>query len=172
MAEPVDLAAMKEHLRVTDNSEDATITAYIAAAREHCEQLTDRILVQRQITEARYTRWGVIRLYRRPIVSVDSVAYTDTAGNPATYTGARLVDGVLYPAMDGTWPELRKGELFTVTYTAGYAAGAVPQAFVQAIKLLVGHWFANRETVMPGGASAEVPFAVRSLLQGQQVPVA
>jgi hypothetical protein len=29
--------------------------------------------------------------------------------------------------------------------------------------LLIGHWYANRETVVIGAASAEVPFAVEAL---------
>lgn len=34
----------------------------------------------------------------------------------------------------------------------------------QAVLLLVGHWYANREAVVIGGAPAEVPLAVNRLL--------
>ncbi len=34
----------------------------------------------------------------------------------------------------------------------------------QAVLLLVGHWYANREAVVIGGAPAEVPLAVDRLL--------
>ncbi|KPY88956.1 head-tail connector protein [Pseudomonas syringae pv. tagetis] len=35
---------------------------------------------------------------------------------------------------------------------------------VQAVLLMVGHWYANREAVVIGGAPAEVPLAVDRLL--------
>ena len=56
--------------------------------------------------------------------------------------------------------------MVTVTYTAGYAAGEEPQSLIQAMLLLVGHFYANREAVTLGGTSSapqEVPLAVESL---------
>lgn len=38
-----------------------------------------------------------------------------------------------------------------------------------AMLLLIGHWYANRETVSVGQTSVEVPFAVESLLQPYRI---
>jgi uncharacterized phiE125 gp8 family phage protein len=46
---------------------------------------------------------------------------------------------------------------------------AVPPAIKQAILLLVGHWFANRETVVIGTIVAQMPSAVEALLSTYRV---
>jgi uncharacterized phiE125 gp8 family phage protein len=48
--------------------------------------------------------------------------------------------------------------------TAGYAnAAAVPEAIKTAIKMMVAHWYANRETVAAQQMTT-VPFAAEHLL--------
>ena len=58
-----------------------------------------------------------------------------------------------------------------VTYVAGYgaAASAVPQRAKQAILLLVGHWYRQREAV--GRAEGEVALAYRRLIRSLCVGV-
>jgi uncharacterized phiE125 gp8 family phage protein len=57
-----------------------------------------------------------------------------------------------------------------VAYKAGYgdAAADVPQALRQAILLLVGHWFAQREAVASTQLH-DVPFAVQALCNPYRV---
>jgi len=40
----------------------------------------------------------------------------------------------------------------------------VPEPLLQAMKLLVGHWFENREGVLIGVTARELPLAVQSLI--------
>lgn len=47
--------------------------------------------------------------------------------------------------------------------------GRVPEAIRQAMKLLIGHWHENRETVITGTIASELPFTVESLLWGERV---
>src|SRR3546814_11207118 len=58
--------------------------------------------------------------------------------------------------------DLRNGYA-TVTYTAGYAPEEVPVALVQAMLLLIGHSFSNREAVSVGNTGREIPLGVESL---------
>jgi hypothetical protein len=52
-----------------------------------------------------------------------------------------------------------------ITYLAGYGGAAnVPAPAKHAIKMLVGHWYANRESVLIGSISKELEFAVTALL--------
>lgn len=54
--------------------------------------------------------------------------------------------------------------------TAGYAdAAAVPQGIKQAMLLLVGSWYENREATISGATIAEVPFAVDALIAPYRV---
>ena len=153
MAEPVSLDLAKSHLRILDDtSEDALITGYIVAAREWVENYTGHALVQREFVEAHAPERGVISLYRKPIVEVSVADFADT----------RIVAGRLFPASGSSWPALSYPDRFTVTYTAGYAEGEVPQALIQAVLLLVGHFWSNREAATDRPVT-EVPMAVESL---------
>src|SRR3546814_6091932 len=51
----------------------------------------------------------------------------------------------------------------TVTYTAGYDPEEVPVALVQAMLLLIGHSFSNREAVSVGNTGSEIPLGVEKI---------
>lgn len=66
-----------------------------------------------------------------------------------------------------SWPSttLRTMNPVQVTYVAGYGlAASVPPHLVQLIKLLVSHWYENREPVVVGSITASIPLAVDSLI--------
>ncbi|GMA52064.1 hypothetical protein GCM10025857_34210 [Alicyclobacillus contaminans] len=117
-----------------------------------------------------------IRLPRPPIQSVESVTYTDDTGttttlDPETY----IVDtdsepGRIVPASGQCWPCVRLQPIngVRIRYVAGYGdTNAVPNRVKQAIQLLVGHWYLNREAV--GNVGGEVEFAVKALLSQERV---
>jgi uncharacterized phiE125 gp8 family phage protein len=65
------------------------------------------------------------------------------------------------------WPLTQPGKskAVSVDFVAGYGPtpATVPALLKQAICLLVGHWFENREAV--GNVGGEVAFAVDSILK-------
>lgn len=71
-----------------------------------------------------------------------------------------------------SWAPLSMPTRYRVTYTAGYTEqGAdewdAPEDVKQAVILLVGHWFENREAAGVGAYSTrELPLAVSSLIDG------
>lgn len=172
--EPLSLAAAKEHLRVTDNAQDATICACIRAAREYCEDKSDLILVRRRVESTFDAFVEPLKLYKKPFVGDAEVTYTDADGAEQTVASVVVQDWRnpvrVWPAHGETWPITHSRGGIRVTYTAGYAEGEVPETFVQAIKLLVGHWFANREGVVVGEASKELELTVRSLIAAKAIP--
>ncbi len=133
LGEPVSLAEAKMQCRVLDDSEDALIASYIRAAREYVENYTGRILLRRTITEQRDRFGNYLELNWRPIVSVNSVGYPDSAGNAASYSDYLLSTNRnrVYPS--GSFPSLGLNGEVTVQYTAGYAEGEAPQSLLQAI---------------------------------------
>jgi uncharacterized phiE125 gp8 family phage protein len=52
----------------------------------------------------------------------------------------------------------------TVTYTAGYDEGEEPADIRQAVRMLVAHWFINREAAVLGTIAMEVPHGVDAIL--------
>jgi hypothetical protein len=55
-----------------------------------------------------------------------------------------------------------------VRYRAGYA-GDIPSGIRVAILLMIGHWYANREAVVVGTITSELPMAVDRLLWGHRL---
>jgi uncharacterized phiE125 gp8 family phage protein len=178
MTEPVSTDLAKAHLGIEAGftADDTLIDAYIAAARQFVEDRTGRVLVSASFTEVRAAFGDYITLYRQPVTALTSIAYTDASGADVPYEGAieRLtaIPPRLYPPAGSTFPELGANGLVTIEYEAGYGAGEVPAPLIQAILLLVGHWYQNRSTVEIGtGSAMEVPFAVTMLLEAWKVPV-
>lgn len=173
--EPVTLIEAKAHLRVVDTAEDTLIGTLISAARQHVENETGRALITQTYT-LRLDSWPtVVYLPRPPAISITSVAYTDAAGAthtlstgayalvPSSDPGQLIFNSDLLPA-----DALANVAPIAIAYTAGYgAAAAVPQALKQAMLLLLGHWYVNREAVVATGARTsmgETPLAVMALL--------
>ncbi len=173
--EPVSLAEMKLHLRVDHTEEDAMIASLITTAREQVELEARRTLCTATL-EQRLERWpwaGEFVLYRGPVQSITSITYTDKDGTGGTMASGDYVfyketdPPMLVLAPNAVWPavDLMPGYSIAIRYVAGYgAATAVPQRYKQAIKLLVGHWYENREPVVIGTIATQIPMAVRALL--------
>jgi uncharacterized phiE125 gp8 family phage protein len=175
MPEPVSLDEAKAHLGVESGDWDTLIERLITAAREWVENYTGLVLVRRQMTQQFDTFGAYLALWRRPVVSIDGLSYFDVNGAEQTYSGAveRLnrFPVRIYPAAGTGWPSLSSdGGDVVVTYTVGCAAGEEPRTLLQAILLLVAHWFAHREAGAADDAS-EVPFAVTALCDQHRMPV-
>jgi len=166
----VSLADAKQHLRIDEDDEDALIAGLIMAAEDHIERSTGLVLTRRVIGEVIQGFGSKIRAW--PVVSVDTVSYVDGAGVDQTI-GAdsyKLV-GAARPArlsnVSSPWPPLgRLNGSVTLTMTAGFGNAAdVPGGVAQAIKMLVGHFYRNREAVVTAGTPLQVPMAVDMLLE-------
>jgi hypothetical protein len=114
----------------------------------------------------------VIRLPKPPLLSVDAIHYVDVTGvsqllDPSQYVvDPSELRGEIRRAYGVSWPSTRRqAQAVTVLFTCGYGGpSAVPERTKQAMKLLVGHWYANREAFVEARFALEVPFAVDSLL--------
>lgn len=172
--EPVSLTEAKAQCRIDGTAENDLLTALIAAARTHLEEITWRALITQtwRLTLRGFPTCNApIYLPRPPLIAVSSITYVDTAGTTQTLaSGDYTVDaaaepGTIEPAWGLSWPLTRdQPAAVTITYTAGFGnAAAVPSDLVHALKLLIGHWSENREAVAEGGLT-EVPLAVQALV--------
>lgn len=133
-AEVITTAQAKDYLRVKSSSEDAKICAMIPRARLWVEDHVDLALVRRQFTERRRTEAGAIRLFKGPLVSVDSVTY----GDALTYTPRSFPpDTRLVAATDSAWPVLDADDAFEITYTAGFAVEEIDDRLIGAMYALI-----------------------------------
>lgn len=116
---------------------------------------------------------GWVELLANPVQSITSVTTYDDAGSSAVWSSSnyRLSDAGDRARMalkDGaSWPTnaTRRTDAIEIVYVVGYGgASAVPDDIILAIKMLVAHWYENREAVTVG-SGAEVPMTVKPLLQ-------
>lgn len=171
-AEPVTLVEAKSHLREDGDGQDTLIESLITAARELVEGSTGRVLMPCVIRQYfdEFDECGYLRLSPVPVRSIASIAYLDTNGDEQELDQADCgVDVVSEPARleipNAGWPATYDViNAVWVNVNAGYAdAASVPRALKQAILLLVGHWYENREAINIGNIVADLPLAVDSL---------
>ena len=161
-------------LRLTaDTTEDTMLAQYITRARQYCENYTGRALGTQTLEhyEPEFPRTRCIKLPRTPLQSVTTVSYKDYTGSSVTMSvttdylvdvesakivlphGKSLPSFIPYPF-----------DAVTIRYVAGFTS--VPEVIKQAMLLLIGHWYENRENSneMVGGKTEEIGFGVRALL--------
>lgn len=183
--EPVSVSDAKDHLRVIDyTGDDAYIGTLVTAARQWCEDFCDRTFADKTYTVAFDDFFGTrIELPRPPVrLNAESsgatvtISYVDTGGATQTLTWSQSgtqdfrldrdhVPALIYPTYLDVWPSVRiDDKSVQITYLAGYGGAAnVPTPAKHAIKMLVGHWYLNREAV--GNAGQNVPMGVAALLE-------
>lgn len=150
--EPVTVAEVKLHSRISIDTDDSLISIYISAARQQAEQLTGRSLAPRTLVRYFDEFPDSIELPKGPITSVDWVRYVNTAGVLTTLgAGAYTLDqtqltGWVIPAYGTTWPAtLTTANAVSVQYQVGYTAANIPSAIKAWILLKVGTMYDNRE---------------------------
>jgi hypothetical protein len=109
---------------------------------------------------------GSVRLPMPPLIALTSIVYLDQGGvsrtlDPASVVVSAGTPGRIAPAYGTFFPFSQpRISAVAITYTAGYGPDAsyVPRSIVQAIRLLVSHYYEHRTS------NAEVPDAVTNLL--------
>jgi uncharacterized phiE125 gp8 family phage protein len=182
-AEPILLAEAKDHCRVTHAVDDNYLTDLIAVARHHVEQVTARALVNRtlRLDLDDFPACEEIELDQPPAVSVTHLKYYDSDNVLQTFSsGSYALDASnivprIVLATTASWPTAyERPNAVQITYVAGYGAhgGLVPPPLRHAMKLLIGHWYENREPVVTGTIATDIPMTVTRLLQPYRVAMA
>ncbi len=155
-AEPLDVLEARAHLGQSLTDDDDLIGRYISSARAYLE---NRIQKPLRPTEADLFfdaagagQW--ITLPAAPLISVDEIATTDTDDvETVVATSVYLVDDASQPARIGLksgqyWPvNLRYFRAVRVRLTLGFVP--VPEDLIQAMRLLVAHYYENRVAAAP-----------------------
>lgn len=171
--EPITLNEMKLHSRIDGNDDDALIEGLISAARMQIEQMASHRLITQTLALSidDFPDSGILYL-EGPVQSVSSIQYYDLDGELQTWSNELYQVDItanparVMPAYDEDWPDyLDDYNSIVVTYVAGCGnANEVPAILKQALKMLVGHWYNQRETV--GEVQGyETPYAVDNIVK-------
>jgi uncharacterized phiE125 gp8 family phage protein len=152
-AEPVTLADMKLHLRVTHSSEDALISSLIKAAREELEQAAGLALISQgwRLYLDCWPGTRTVLIQKMPVITLSAVTVYDTAGAPSSPPPSGFVlDRFSRPARiaipDAVTAPGKKLNGIEIDFTAGFGATGVevPDGLKRAIMLLAAHWYEFR----------------------------
>lgn len=171
---------VKEHLRVDTNDQDALIEAAIVAVREYLDGsagILGRSLVKQTWDLVLECFPAHIRVPLPPLRSIDQITYVDDNGDTQTLASTEFeIVGLgstqpawIEPAFEKVWPSTRRvPEAVTVRFEAGYPSTTgspasdvdnVPQPITQAMLLMIGDIYENRETVAVGASATEIPIS-------------
>lgn len=177
---PLSLDEAKEQLNEITEDRDVYITRLIKTASEFCQQRTQRSmgLQTREETRDQFPANGLIELPYPPIVGIVSVKYLDADGveqtlSPESYMLDNASDsqnGFLAIAPGHDWPSTyQQINAVRVRYQSGYEdVQTVPEPLKQWMRMQVGHWDANRESVIVGGVTGVYDY-VENLLDEYRV---
>lgn len=179
--EPVTLADMKVHLRVTHDDDDAYIEALIGAARAVCEQKSGLCLITQTI-DIVADEWpddDDQTLPVHPIQSVTWLKYYDSANVQQTLSASVYHVTTYGPAArialayGQVWPvHYCRPDAVTLRVVAGYGASgdAVPLAIRQWIMLHAAALYEQREAVIDSQSAVQVSPLLDGLLDRYRVP--
>lgn len=172
--EPVSVAEAKDYLRLDGDIEDALVASLVLTSRLHVEAALGLALVTQswRLILDRWPESGAQRLPIRPVQSVSEIRILSAEGQPAILdpAGYALDGAAAAPrllSLSGAWSQPGQSRLgIEIDIIAGFGASPddVPAPLRQAIKLLVAHWYENREIVEIGAAATRVPDQVSELL--------
>ena len=178
----ISTSEAKTHLRVDNSDDDTLIGNLCVAATQAAQNYTNRFFINHSIRMDCDTWEETEFLYKSPVFSSDTIEYytTDTPTVYSVWDGANyVVDKVHQPAriflqQEKSYPDLadRKSAI-KVSYVCGYgtAASDVPQGIKQAVLLMVGNWYENRQEVVVGRIATELPKSAEYLLDQYKVQV-
>lgn len=165
---PISVDEAKEQLAQDHGADDEYIQRLIEGVTEAVEDAQARVLVRGTFTMT-LPDWpadGVIEFPRYPLVSVDSVTYLEEGGSSATTFASssyRTLLNRLPPRLvlkkGAEWPtaDLEAGDPITVTFTAGYADGAVPEGTKHDLTRILVHAYENRNPIEVGTVAVQLP---------------
>lgn len=115
---------------------------------------------------------GVIDLPLPPLQSIDAVAYYDFQGvlqtvDPTLYVVSLGTPARIQPQYSHVWPIARPTiDAVQISFTCGQAGTAdkVDDDVKVAIKMMVAHWYENRESVIVGTINSRLADTVDALL--------
>lgn len=169
----ISLAEAKAFLRVDSDydDDDSYITSLIGVATNVVEQFTRRRLIT-QTYNIYYDEFPpYMDLQVGNVASVTHVKYYDTDNTLQTLDTSqydvdiRVKPGRIYQAEDGNFPDTyERANSVEVEFVVGSAASDVEDAIKQAMYIVIGRYYENRQDVVMGTQVNELPLMVDHLL--------
>lgn len=158
----VTLAEAKLHCRVEHSADDTLITDLISAATSYVERITGWVTNSQSFQKLYKNIDKTIRLPHWPVTAVTAIERVGTTTtNVISFFDSDLTERPAKVTLVDPLT-LDRGESIRITYTAGEVV--MPVELHQAVLLLIGHWYENREAAVVGSISGDISTGVNTLL--------
>lgn len=172
----VTLEEAKLHLRIIDmfisenSPDDDYIEGLIVTAVEWGETFQGRSWITRSI-DYFADAWPppLFQLPRPPIQEINSITYATDDGTYMLQSEMYALDPMGRLHIFQPYPT-NTVQYIKISYTAGYGdePSSVPHRCKQAVLLLVGHWYENRE-IISESAIHDIPYTAELLLYQERI---
>ena len=181
-SEPIALSEAKLFLKVDTSDDDALIGTIISSAREYVENFTGY-----QLLSATYTQYldkfpnknTAIELLMNPVSAVTHVKYYDSNNTLQTWntsnydTDLKGKPARITLANNATFPTVYdRTNAVEIKFVAGYAstsATGFPKQLLNAMYLIIGHLYENRQDVIVGSIVSEMKKGADSILRQYRI---
>lgn len=183
----IEVSRARAHCKVDHNGDDELLREIIASVTGALEAPAGilRVCLLKQTWRAAFSSFPTtcrLRLPIEPLISVSSVEYLPVGSTTWTafssnYWSAYSDEsgGWIELVDDADWPDTAtRPEAVRVTFQAGYGSKSsdVPPAIIHAARLMIGHYYENREASIIGVTAQDLPLGCRALLAPfMRVPV-
>lgn len=159
------LEAIKLHLRVDHDEDDQLIKTLIGATREYAETTLCGRAFEVQTLELRAPATLEVSLPQPPFLEVlEAIVTTGETETPLVYE----IDDGREPALFKAYSLPRGAKYMKITYKAGYSS--LPDEYLLWQKLMVAHYYENRQAILPIGHNImRTPFVADYLLQSYRM---
>ena len=167
-------AEAKTHLKVDTTADDTYIDNLVSAATESAQIFTNRYFINTTITQHGDTWSDIATLFKSKVNSITHIKYYDSDNSLQTLATSVWISDINHqPARIGLKPNQSFPSLadrinaVNCKYVVGYgsAASDVPEGIREAVLLIVGNWYENRQEVVVGRIATELPKSAQYLLE-------
>lgn len=160
--EPLTLAEAKTYLRVDHDAEDALIASLVTAARATVEALTRRVLIDQswRLVRDAWPASGLIAVPVNPLREILAAHLIGAAGGDVELPLAAFVadtarlPGVIRVERGAVPAPARPIAGIALDVIAGHGPGPdhVPSPLVEAVRVVLAHFYEHRDVPGPGAA--------------------
>lgn len=170
-------ADLKAHLRVDGMEDDALIEvlrdAGLDLVEKYCSMpLSPRTGLVWRAAPGCFQPGCSVRLGLHPLIAIESIESVDSSGATVVAEGSDFSFGPhdrLYPKPGKIWPDSSGGA--TIVFSAGIASASVPAGLVHAVRLMAANLYENREGLLDGSVTGEIPPGVIWHCARYRIPV-
>lgn len=169
----ISLAEAKQHLRVDSDydDDDDYITALIGVATNQVEEFTRRRLMTQTFNLYFDVFPPYIDLQVGIVQSVTHIKYYDASNSLQTLAASeydlddKIKPGRIYQSNNGSFPDTyERPNAVDIEFVVGNSANRVEDAIKQAMLIIVGRYYEQRQDVVLGTQVAELPLMVEYML--------